>query len=276
MLKRSLIFTLVLVSLISTSWVLAADPATPSSQKTSIGSAQIDGDKVKALKEKLATKVAELRENQTRGFFGEIAALSKTSFTLASQDQEVKVRYNEDVTVYKLDATNKKIEAQVKDLKNTQGVSVLGVFEPDSKQQSAKIIFLQTLPKFYFGEVVGTDKTKGTIQIKTGQKGEITIDYEKTTLTNEYSKTESKLKKSGLSRIASGDRIQVWAVVSEDDAQKIKAMRILRLPKDLFENTENVQGVATASPAASLKPSPAATVSATPKSAPKTTPKASP
>ena len=172
MLKRSLIFTLVLVSLISTSWVLAADPATPSYQKTSIGSAQIDGDKVKALKERLATKVAELRENQTRVFFGEIAALSKTSFTLASQDQEVKVRYNEDVTVYKLDATNKKIEAQVKDLKNTQGVSVLGVFEPDSKQQSAKIIFLQTLPKFYFGEVVGTDKTKGTIQIKTGQKGQ--------------------------------------------------------------------------------------------------------
>ena len=85
MLQWSLLLGIVAASLVATSLVLAQGPSSsPAPAKsTTPSSIPIDEEKVKALKEKLATKVAELRENQTRGFFGEIAALSKTSFTFS-------------------------------------------------------------------------------------------------------------------------------------------------------------------------------------------------
>ena len=227
--------------------------------------------KVKQLKEKLATKVAELRENQTRGWNGEIAALSKTSFTLVTSSGEIKVRFDDDTLVYKLGS--KKTEASSKDLKNAQTVSVLGLYESEVKQQTAKVILLQTLPKFYTGKVTQVDKTQGTLTITTDKNVQIILDYEKTTTATEYDLGEKKLKKSGLSRIATNDTIQAWGYLNEDDVQKVRAVKIIRLPKELTTSETEVKGTTTAS-AVPVESSPSATPKA--KASPKATPKASP
>ena len=274
MLKRIFLFAIITISLMTTTWVLAqeSNTATKSGQKPTPSAGNlVNEEKVKQLKEKLATKVAELRENQTRGWNGEIAALSKTSFTLVTSSGEIKVRFDDDTLVYKLGS--KKTEASSKDLKNAQTVSVLGLYESEVKQQTAKVILLQTLPKFYTGKVTQVDKTQGTLTITTDKNVQIILDYEKTTTATEYDLGEKKLKKSGLSRIATNDTIQAWGYLNEDDVQKVRAVKIIRLPKELTTSETEVKGTTTAS-AVPVESSPSATPKA--KASPKATPKASP
>lgn len=273
--KRLFLAGLVVLTLVTASWVLALEPtSTPAASKTDTPSAQVD-DKIQNLKDKLATKVAELRESQTRGFYGAIEVLTKTNFTLVTGSGEIKVRYEPEVAIFKIDGQNKKTAGKITDLKNTVSASVLGVFDPETKQHTAKTIILQTLPKFYSGVITSVDKTKATLQIKSGD-ADLTVDYEKTTVANEYDQAEAKFKKSGLSRMAVGDQMLIWGTQNKDDPKNISAARLVKLPKALFESEPKVAGTTTeATPASSLKPSPsAAAASAKPK--PTITPAASP
>lgn len=207
----------------------------PSPVASPTPAASIDESKIQELKDKLATKVAELRENQTRGFLGEIASLNKTSFTLVTSDKEIKVRLSEDTLVSDLTGT-KKTDKQIKDLKNLQTAGVIGLYDDQENILSAKIIMLQNMHKIYVGVVALVDKDNGTFTLNLVNGSSQALDYEKNTKADEFVKDE--LKKSGLSRITAGDQLLVWGVTSEDDNQKVSSVKILRLPKELFGETE--------------------------------------
>jgi hypothetical protein len=275
-----LIFILIITFFLMPLFVYAQEQSDVSSKSATV-SGVLD-DKVKALKEKLATKVAELKENNTRGFFGEIATLTKTSFTLATDKQEVKVRFDENTLIYKL--TDKKTEGAVKDLKNTITASVLGLYDDEAKQQTAKFIILQNLPKFYSGEITQIDKTNAIITIKNAKNETLSFDYEKTTIADEYFALDKKFKKSGMSRLSVGDKLQLWANPKVDDNEKFSIVKLVRLPIDLFITTPLPTALPSSAastsvlPKSSAKPSPTAktTPKPTPKSSPKSSPVASP
>ena len=240
--KQIFLFTLVAGFLLVATLALAQEtsPANPASP-----SATIDTDKVKALKDKLATKIAELRENQTRGFFGEISNIAKTSFTLVTNLGEVKVRFSEDSLIFELG--DKRTEAETKDLKNTLSAAVLGLFDADASQLTAKVIFLQSHAKHFSGTLTDVDKVNGVISVK-GTKDEIlNFDYEKTTKAGEYQPDAKEVvAKSGLSRFKINDYVDIWALPSEDDQQKYKIVKILRISKDVLNpSTEEASPSAT-------------------------------
>lgn len=237
--------------------VTFAQEVTPQPSQTPVASAAND-DKVQSLKDKLATKVAELRENQTRGFFGEIAALSKTSFTLVTPTGEIKIRYSDDVQVFK-DA--KKTEGAATDLKNAQTAAILGLHDADQKQLTAKVIMLQVLPTHYVGTVNSIDAKDGSFSVKVRNQDK-TVDYERTTTSSEVSSSEGTTARSGLSRFKAGDTVHFWGNENEDDANRIVATRILRIP------TEVLGATTEASPAASPTGSPRSTPRATPRATP--------
>ncbi|RJR15230.1 hypothetical protein C4579_02890 [Candidatus Microgenomates bacterium] len=232
------------------------EEASPSTKATT------NDEKVQLLKDKLATKVAELRESQKRGFFGTIAALTKTSFTLVTPDEtEIKVKFDEDTLIYK-PGTNSTVEGTVADLKNTETVAVLGLFDEENKSHSAKVILLQEDIRFVSGTVSEIDTKAATLTLKTNDDESMLIEYERTTNAQEFDPEEKDLVKSGLSRFEIGDRAQVWGTPDENDVSNLAASRILRMPQELFV-TEDVAGTSTES-----------SPSATPKSSPKASPKA--
>ncbi len=234
MLKRLIIFIGLFMSIVWATYALAQDtnskPSPTPSANTSTNSASINEDKVKALKEKLATKVAELTQNQTRGFYGEIASLAKNSFTLAASDTEIKIRFDENTLIYKLAA--KKTEGKTADLKNMVSAAVLGLYDESTKQQSAKFILLQDLPKYFSGKITQIDKNNNQIEI-TDNKTKLLFDYEATTQSEEYNPAEQKIRKSGFSKLKTDDFLQIWAIAKEDDTQKYKIVRLLRIPSEV-------------------------------------------
>ena len=281
MFKRLTLIGVLGVFLLTAVVTLAADKeATASPKESTATSSAISGDKVRELKDKLATKVAELRASQKRGISGEIASLSKATFTLITSKGEIRVRLSEDTQVF--DMTKKKTEKAVTDLKNSQSVSVLGYYDDKEELEQARVILIQSLPKQLSGELSKIDKTKGILTLKLERDKETAVDYEKTTTADEYSPAEKKVKKSGLSRLSIGDRTIIWVLAAPDDPQKLSIIRLFRLPQEMF--TANVKGetnVATpsasiASPSATLKSAAKASPNATPKTSPKASPQASP
>lgn len=285
MLRRFILFGIICVSLLIASVSLAQEKVEKTASPSSV---VVDDKKVKDLKEKLATKVAEIRENQKRGFYGEVAAVAKTTFTLVTPEKtEIKVKFTQDTKIFKNART--KTVGTVTDLKNGLKVTVLGLFETEDKTHTAKVIILQTAPQFIWGTVSLLDKKAGTIEIKTENADTYIVEYEKNTTANEYNSDTKKMDRSGLSRIAESDRIQVWGQFSEDDPKKFSAVRILRLPKDIFEGEalgETSQASATPAVTAKTSPKPSASAKASPKAiatpkasaaaSPKVSPKASP
>ncbi|MEK7165887.1 MAG: DUF5666 domain-containing protein, partial [Patescibacteria group bacterium] len=222
--KITLLLTGMTVALISLGltgisfWSYAQAQGSSETSQDASGSS-VNTEKVRELKEKLATKVAELRLQQKRGFAGEIAALSKNSFTLVTASGEVRVRFNEDTQVFQ--TGTKRIEKKPADLANGNFVSVLGFFEEADKLQQAKVIFLETKPPVHeIGKVISIDKDEGTVTVKTSKNTEQSFDYERTSAATEYAIANTPLKKSGLSRLAVGDLVQLW-VKETDEAHSI-------------------------------------------------------
>lgn len=256
---KRLVFSLLVTSFLLVSGIaLAQEPDDSSTSSTP--SSSVDEKKIQDLKEKLATKVAEIRENQKRGFFGEIAALNKTSFTLADGTSEVKVRFDEDTKIYKLGKS--RTEGTSSDLKNSLTATALGLYDEENKQQNAKVILLQGGQLHFSGTVTEVNRTAGNFTVQLSTDKSQVIEYEKTTIADEY--TESKKNaKSGLSRLAKDDWIEIWGIPYEDDTTKIEAIRIFRIPQDLLGKSAT-----DASPVASPEEET--------KASPKTSPEASP
>jgi len=265
MFKRFLLTSTIASFLLIAGLSLAQEKAATSSSNTdATGSADVK--KIKDLKDKLATQVAAIRENQKRGFYGEIAALSKTSFTLVTASGEVKVRYSDDTLIYKLGKS--RTEAKNTDLKNGLTATVLGLYDEETKQQTAKVILIQSLIQFITGDITAVDKTAATITIATNKGETVIADYEKTTDASELD-SNKKLTKSGISRLSPGDRIHVWGIPNEEDNKKLTINRLLRIPKDILgAKTEDAKMGASASPTpkASVKSSPLVSPQSSPKS----------
>lgn len=215
-------------------------------QEEPSGTPVVNDDKIKSLKEKLATTVANLRENQTRGFYGEIASANKTSFTLVTEGNEIKVRFNDDALIYSLGT--KKTEAKADQIKNLQKVAVVGLFDANEDIHSAQVIWLQNLPSYVEGQITAIDKEEAAITLKTKNGSTITLDYETATKADEYNPATKKMAKSGLSRLAPGDRLHAWTTPNDEDAQKHDVVRLLRLPATMFEPTSSTSPTPSATP----------------------------
>jgi len=258
--KRLIIVTMIISFLVTASWSLAQEA---NNAKTSpAASSVVDEKKIQDLKEKLATKVAEIRENQKRGFFGEIAALTKTNFTLALNKNEVKVRFDDDTKIFKLGKT--RTEAAASDLKNSLTTTVLGLYDEENKQQNAKVILLQPGQLHFSGMVTEVNKTAGNFTVKQGDDKTQVFEYEKTTTADEYTEAK-KTAKSGLSRLVKNDWVEVWGTPFEDDNTKIEAIRIFRIPQALL-------GKPAAEEETETSPKPTTTLKASPKTSPKASP----
>lgn len=256
---------------------MAQEDATKSGKNAS--PTPINNEKVQELKEKLATKVAEIRENQKRGFYGEIASLTKTTFTLATTDGEIRVRYEANTEVFDISGT-KKTEEETADLKNTQTVSVLGLFEPEDKTVTAKVILIDLLPKYIEGTITALDKTGAKVTLKSENKDQSqTLDYERTTKADEVGGNQ-KLAKSGFSRLAVGDKLHTWTISAADDVNNLSIQRLFRIPQEVLGATTDISTTPdnddTTSVSGTPKSSPRATPKSSPKQQPKTTPQATP
>ncbi len=235
-----------------------ATTATPAPTTTDAAVKEKLDNQINQLKEKIASRVSELNLVEKRGLIGTVAEVKSNQITLT--DNEGNNRFVDVDEITKFASTGNK-NFGISDITKGTKISVLGIYNKQSKRLLARYINTYATPTIYSGAVTAIDAKGFQLTVMTPEQKEVKVDIATTTKLSSYT-PEDGLVKYGFSKIAVGDRISFAGSASRTDATVIAASRLvdfIGIPKDPRINVS----AATASSAATTTTSPTPTVRTT-------------
>ena len=213
----------ILIILINFIFVLGqtAFAATPTASNTNLQQ-QVDD-----LKNKIASKVAELKLVERRGIIGTVTDSSDTQITLS--DVSGNTRFVDVDELTKFESSDSK-SFGISDIKNGMTIGVLGLYNKQSRRILAREVNeLSPLPKIIFGGIGAIDKENFEITVvkENGQKEVLEVEN----ITKTYSYSSNTLNKSGFSKLEETQTLIAIGVLDKQDPNKILATRIIILPE---------------------------------------------
>lgn len=203
-------------------------------------SGTIDDQNVKLLREKIATKVEEMRKKDQRAYAGKIQKIEDTSITIAStqgnDEKALLIKIDETLTnIYRIAGTTSK-EIKKSDLKKDDYVIVTGQqlnegIEADSIHIDEEFIVST-------GSIIEVSKESFFLKVVTNDKEEYTLDIQNSTRQFMYNMKTKENERTGFSKLKEGDAIHF--VVSKtnpgDSTEKNRydAVRILVIPQEFL------------------------------------------
>ncbi len=185
--------------------------------------------KIEDLKDRIATKVAQLKTTQRRAVFGTVKAVSITSFTVETPTRDFKIELTDDITVIQY-LKGKRTTLTPEDISKGDAVVVFGQFDTTLDLLTARIVFIQwALPEHVAGTVNDKNEKDFTLSVTTPQGQVVTIDIEKTTKTILWDREKSELVKSGFSTITTGSIVHIMGSPVSKQEHRVSADRILNL-----------------------------------------------
>lgn len=216
----------VICSLLLTPAVLAAQPTASASANQSSAD-----DKSKELLERLATRVAELRQMSHKAYSGNLKSINAKTIILTAIQGEKTVITDENTVFFRIDANGKR-EINLSSLKMDDYIAAFGQVELEKSEMKGKIIIAKEPSLAINGRAIDVDTENGTITLQTGKRGSFIVDIEVFTKILAWDKTEI-FKKYGFSKIKVGDRIHLngfMPAAVKDGASRLTANRVLVLP----------------------------------------------
>lgn len=209
---------LVIASLMMVSSVFA-QTATPSATNK----------KIEDLKDRLATKVAELRQTSRKAIFGTVKSTSLTSFVVETKTKDIKIELTDELKVIQY-LKGKRTTLTAEDIAKGDTVAVFGGYDTTLDLLKAAVVLIQSAsPERVSGKVTARDEKAFTLTIATPQSQTYTIDIEKSTKTLAWDREKKELVKSGFSKIATGSAVHVVGTPVLKQERRISATRILDL-----------------------------------------------
>jgi len=203
------------------------------------------------LKDRLATKVAELRQTQKKAIAGSVKAVSISTATIATLTGEVKIELIDTLKVIQI-LKGVRTELTTDDLSVNDNVVVFGDYDATIELLKAKVIFIQAAPqKRISGTVTDIDREGYTVTIKTPQDATYIIDIEKSTSMLQYL-SDKGIVKGGFSKLETGTTAHIVGTDVPKKENRISAKRFLDV------------GFVFGTPTPTPETSPTATLSATP------------
>lgn len=251
----------ILSTIISVSPAFAAplpteEDITPSASKAAEQSLNEKLNKqINQLKERIASRVAELNLVEKRGVIGTVTETSDNKITLMDLNGKTKLVDVDEIT--KFSSPSAKSSFGISDLTKGTKISVLGLYNKQSKQILARFIDTFVTPVFLSGRVAALDKKNYTVTVISEDKKETILDIQTFTVISTRSK-EDGISRLGFSKLNIGDRIIATGFPDKKNPDLLVASRILVLP-DLPKNPKIII------------PEPSEEITTSPTPAPKTT-----
>lgn len=227
-------------------------------QTTSPAATPTDTDKAQQLedlKDRLATKVAELRQSQRLAIFGTIKSVSISTFIVETKTKDLKIEITDEIQIFQV-LKGVRTELNIDNVEKGDVVTVFGEYDTTLELLKASIVFIQGIsPVQVSGAITNVNKDDYTITIESQDKKTYTIDFETTTKTSIWNGTAQE--KGGFSKFAVGDIIHITGSSVPKKENRISASRILTVMRT------QVQGSTTSLPP-TKEATPTATKSVTP------------
>lgn len=251
--KVLLIFSVfTLVTTFSTSPALAQSNTTPAPTKTDAVAGKLD-DQINQLKEKIASRVSELNLVEKRGTIGTVTEVKGNQITLTDTAGNTRFIDVDEITKFSSPGTTGTFG--LSDITNGTKISILGIYNKQSKRMLARFIKTYTPPTIYSGAITAIDARNFQITVTTPEQKSVKVDIDTATKLSSYTQADG-MARYGFSRLAVGDRVTFAGAPDKTDTALIAADRLvdfIDLPKDPRVSAA-VAGAATASPAASIAP----------------------
>jgi len=216
-----------------------ANAQTPSSGITATATPTVSDQmkQIESLKDRLATKVAELNQSQRTAIYGTVKAVSSTTVTVSTATKDIKIELSDTLKVFQM-IKAKRTALTTDDIAKNDVVTVFGNYDTTLDLLKGAIVFIQTPDSVRIsGKITATNKTDYTITIETPEKKEYTIDFE--TFTKTLAFNGSALEKGGFSKLIVGDTIHVVGTAVPKKENRISATRILTIGE-----SANTKGIA--------------------------------
>ena len=193
---RKIIFAFILYSLffiLYSSSVRAATITPTDTPAQSPAETQIN-----KLKDRIASRVAELKLVERRGIIGTTTEISDTQIALT--DMQNNTRFIDVDELTKFSSPSSKTSFGISDITKGNTLGILGLYNKQSRRMLARFVDVLKLPKIIEGAVSSVDDKDFVIHVATENKTEIAVDVETTTKTSQYTKADG-LSRAGFSKI---------------------------------------------------------------------------
>ncbi len=259
--KHSILLTILLATL-STQVAAASTTPTTTPTKVATPSAQTSTIKLDKLKERLATKVAELRTSEKRAIFGTVKSKSITTIVVETKTKDIKIELSDDVNVVQY-LKGKRTTLALDDIEKGDNVTVYGDYDTTLELLKATFVLIQSIqPMRVSGTVEATNRGDFSLTLKGLDGQTYIIDIESTTKVTRWDNI-NKFTKSGFSKMNTSDAIHVIGTPVPKKENRISAIRILNLGNPIGEPAATP--TPTPTPEEFLTPTPTKKTSPTPK-----------
>ena len=181
---------------------------------------------ISTLKEKIASRVAQLNLVEKRGIIGTFVESSGTEMQVT--DTQNNIRYIDVDELTNFSSPSAKTFG-ISDIQKGTTLGILGNYNKESKRILARFVSVITLPQTVSGTVASIDKKNYMFTLTTSDNKSQLIDIENTSKTFIYTR-DGGLKKAGFSKITQDTNVYVVGYPDSKVANEIVASRVILLP----------------------------------------------
>ncbi len=180
------------------------------------------------LKDRIASRVAQLNLVEKRGIIGNVTDVTDTQITLS--DVNGNTRFVDVDELTKFNGPKSTQSFGISDVKKNQTLGVLGLYNKQSRRLLARSVDVIVVPKMIQGFVASVDSENFIINIVTDKNEQLQVEVETTTKTLSYDRSKKDVVRSGFSKIKGQQSIFVVGFTDKTIKNKINADRIIILP----------------------------------------------
>jgi len=220
------LFFLLFGHLASSSVLSQTSASTPSATEVS--------QDIQMLKDKIATKVAELREKNNKAVGGFVTDVVGSTIKIKTENnQEYEVKPDEALAKYYKINGSQRNEIKFQDIKKGSYIIATGV--TNDQVINADTIYLDELYIVKSGKIIEVDKDNYQVKILTSDKDSYTLEIETTTKQSMINIKSFEIEKTGFSKIKEGDTIHFVAKkTGTEKNNQYSAQKILIIPQEYF------------------------------------------
>jgi len=210
-----------MINIIFLRMALAAVTPTPQTATSDIQK------QINILKDKIASKVAELNLVEKRGIIGIVTDVSSSQ--IAIKDLVGNIHFIDVDELTKFNSSSNKTFG-ISDVSKNMNVGVLGLYNKESRRILARFVTQMQLPVIITGAVASLDKVNYNISITKNNGDQVTVEVADITKTSSYSDSASGLSKSGFSKIKTSERIYVVGYPDKQNPRQVITERLIVFP----------------------------------------------
>lgn len=181
-------------------------------------------DQISQLKDKIASRVAQLNLVEKRGIIGTVSDVSSTQLTISDLRQNTRFVDVDELT--KFSSPSAKTSFGISDITKGTTIGVLGTYNKQSRRILARFVSVLNLDTKIFGTIIDVDKKNFTVTVTSSDNKQYIVDHENNTKLQFYT-ANLGLVRGGLSKLQIGKMLYL-AIYKNPKTSRFSADRIIQ------------------------------------------------